>query len=368
VRWRGGPYERTGPTSALPPPIDETDRMSDTQSRDATPHEHGTSGAAPGGHRHGRDASATRLVLAVVFNVLITVAEFVAGFVAGSLALLADAAHNLNDTASMGIALAARKISTRAADRRRTFGYERAELIGAFINLTTLVLIALYLLVEAIRRFFEPRSIDGTLMIIVGAITLAANVATALVLYKPSKDSLNIRSAFVHIVADALGSVAVIVGGWVIMRYNWTMIDPMLTIAIAVYILVQSYGLLRETISILMESAPRDFPLAEMIRSIERVEHVQDVHHVHVWRLSEHETALEAHVVVEGISELRALDALKADLKQHLRDAFGIGHATLEIEHEACTDPPSCTHLAPSALHAHEGASSGSGSAEGRRG
>ncbi|NBB74411.1 MAG: cation diffusion facilitator family transporter [Bacteroidetes bacterium] len=339
--------------------------MSDTHSHDDTPEpapEHSPSGAGPhGGHRHGRDASTTRLVLAVVFNFLITVAEFVAGFVAGSLALLADAAHNLNDTASMGIALAARKISTRAADRRRTFGYERAELIGAFINLTTLVLIALYLLVEAVRRFFEPQSIDGTLMLIVGAITLGANVATAFVLYKPSKGSLNIRSAFVHIVADALGSVAVIVGGWVIMQYNWTVVDPILTIAIAVYILVQSYGLLRETISILMESAPKDFPLAEMIRSIERVEHVQDVHHVHVWRLSEHETALEAHVVVEGISELRALDALKADIKQHLRDAFGIGHATLEVEHEACTDPPTRTDSAPSAVHAHEGAPSGSG-------
>ena len=336
----------------------ETDRMSDTHHPGPDHH---------GGHRHGQEASTTRLVLAIVFNFLITVAEFVAGVVAGSLALLADAAHNLNDTASMGIALAARKISTRGADRRRTFGYERAELIGAFINLTTLVLIALYLLVEAVRRFFEPRSIDGNLMLIVGAITLAANVATAFVLYKPSKGSLNIRSAFVHIVADALGSVAVIVGGWVIMRYNWTMIDPVLTIAIAGYILAQSYGMLRETISILMESAPKDFPLAEMIQSIEQVEHVQDVHHVHVWQLSEHETALEAHVVVECISELRALDALKADIKQHLRDAFGIGHATLEMEHEACTDPPPCTDPEPSAVHSQDGDLAGNGPA-GHRG
>jgi cobalt-zinc-cadmium efflux system protein len=291
-----------------------------------------------GGHGHGKEASTTRLVLAVVFNLLITIAEFVAGVMAGSLALLADATHNLNDTASMGISLAARKISGRTADRRRTFGYERAELIGAFINLTTLVLIALYLLVEAVRRFFEPRSIDGNLMLIVGAITLVANVATAFVLYQPSKDSLNIRSAFVHIVADAFGSVAVLVGGWVIMRYNWTVIDPILTMVIAVYILVHSYGMLRETISILMESAPEGFPLAAMIQSIERMEHVRDVHHVHVWRLSERETALEAHVVVEDISELRALDTLKTRIKHHVRDAFGIGHATLEMECEACVD------------------------------
>lgn len=290
------------------------------------------------GHAHGRNVGTTRLVLAIVFNFLITAAEFVAGFVAGSLALLADAAHNLNDTASMGIALVARRISTREADRRRTFGYERAELIGAFINLTTLVLIALYLLVEAVRRFFEPRSIDGNLMLIVGGITLAANVATAFVLYKPSQGSLNIKSAFVHIVADALGSVAVVLGGVLIMRYNWTVVDPILTVAIAAYIFIHSYRMLRETISILMESAPRGFPLEEMSRAVEAMEHVRDMHHVHVWRLSENETALEAHVAVEGIDELSALDVLKTEIKQMLRSDYDIGHATLEIEHGACTD------------------------------
>lgn len=290
------------------------------------------------GHSHGKDASTTRLVLAIVFNFLMTAAEFVAGLIAGSLTLLADAAHNLNDTASMGIALAARKISQREADDRRTFGYERAELVGAFINLTTLVLIALYLLVEAGRRFFDPRPIDGSLMLIVGAVTLVGNVATAFVLYKPSKGSLNIKSAFVHIVADALGSVAVIAGGWVVMRYGWTVIDPLLTAGIAVYILAHSYGMLRETISIFMESAPKGFPLDEMTDAVEAMEHVCDVHHVHVWRLDEQRVALEAHIAVEGVEELAALDALKAQIKERLERDFGVGHATLEMEHGACTD------------------------------
>ena len=297
------------------------------------------------GHSHGKDASTTRLVFAIIFNFLITAAEFVAGLVSGSLTLLADAAHNLNDTASMGIALAARKVAAREADERRTFGYKRAELIGAFINLTTLVLIALYLLVEAGRRFFEPREIDGSLMLIVGAITLAGNVATAFVLYKPSKGSLNVKSAFVHIVADALGSVAVIAGGLVIMRYGWTIIDPILTALIALYILVHSYGLLRETISILMESAPKDFDLDGLTQTLEAMDSVRDVHHVHVWCLDEQRVALEAHVAVEGIAELAALDALKGRIKQRLAEDFGVGHATLELEHEHCTDhkPPAAS-------------------------
>lgn len=327
-------------------------------SPDHSQHE-GLAYSEPGheGHSHGKDASTTRLVLAIVFNAAITAAEVVAGIVAGSLTLLADAAHNASDTASMGVSLVARHVTGREPDRRRTFGYERAELIGAFINLVTLVVIALYLLVEAGQRFLEPHTIDGQLMLIVGVITLVGNVLTALVLYKPSKGSLNIESAFVHIVADALGSVAVILGGWLIASHGWTIVDPILTAAIAVYILVHSYEMLRETISILMESAPRDFPLDEMMRALEATNHVCDVHHVHVWRLNEDETALEAHVKVEEIDALDTLDALKRDLKQTLRAEYGIGHATLEIEYSACTDesggeraPAQASRASPAAL------------------
>lgn len=307
-------------------------------------HQHENHGSDGHGHSHGKNASTTRLVLAVVFNALITGAELVAGIVAGSLALIADAVHNASDTASMGVSLVARRVAGREADQRRTFGYERAELIGAFVNLVTLVVIALYLLVEAGQRFFEPQSIDAQLMLIVGAVTLVGNVLTALVLYEPSKGSLNVKSAFVHIVADAFGSVAVILGGWLIASYGWTVVDPLLTAAIAVYILAHSYGMLRETISILMESAPKGFPMKEMTRAMEQTEHVCDVHHVHVWRLDERETAMEAHVEVEGVSELAALDALKRDLKQTLRADYGIGHATLEIEHGACTDEHERVH------------------------
>ena len=288
-------------------------------------------------HGHGKEMGTTRLVLAIIFNALITAAEFVAGFISGSLTLLADAAHNLNDTASMGVSLVARRVSAREANRRRTFGYDRAELIGAFINLVTLILIALYLLVEAIRRFFEPQTIAGDLMIIVGAITLAANVATAFVLYKPSKGSLNIKSAFIHIVADAMGSAAVIVCGWLIVSYGWTIVDPILTIVIACYILAQSYRMLRETISILMETAPKDFDLDEMIRRITAMNGVQNVHHVHLWRLDEKRVAMEAHVCVAR-RDLDEMERIKDAVKRSLRDDYGVSHATLEFEFEERRD------------------------------
>lgn len=291
-------------------------------------------------HHHGGDTTTIRLVLAIVFNALITAAEFVAGFLAGSLALMADAAHNLSDTASMGTSLIARKVAAREADTRRTFGYERAELIGAFVNLLVLILIALYLIVEAVQRSLDPRTIDGELMIWVGAATLVGNVATAFVLYKPSQGSLNIKSAFVHIVADALGSVAVIVGGGLILRYDWTFVDPLLTAGIAAYILIHSSGMLRETVSILMESAPAGFDIDAMIRRVSALEPVTDVHHVHVWRLDESRVAMEAHVEVAGVGTLHKLDRLKRSIKHLLADEFGIDHATLELEHGACTDKP----------------------------
>jgi cobalt-zinc-cadmium efflux system protein len=304
------------------------------------------------GHLHDHapsDASGTtRLVLAIVFNALITAAEFIAGFLAGSLALIADATHNLSDTASMGSSLIARRLSARSADDRRTFGYDRAELIGAFINLITLVLIALYLIFEAVQRVLKPASVDGTLMIWVGAGTLVGNVATAVVLYAPSRDSLNLRSSFVHIVADALGSIAVIAGGVVILRFGWTVIDPILTASIAAYILIQSYGMLQETISILMESAPRGFDIDAMADRVASLQNVAGMHHIHVWRLDESRVALEAHVATRDIESLTDLDRVKQSIKRVLDDEYGIDHATLELEYEHCTDRPPDGDVTPS--------------------
>ena len=288
------------------------------------------------GHHHDtRDVGTFRLVLAVGLNLLITAAEFVAGVMAGSLALLADAAHNLSDAASLGISLFARRVSGKEADQRRTFGYQRAEIIGAFVNLITLVAIALFLMKEAIERALNPRPIDGQLMIIVASIALAANVATAFLLHSSSQHSLNIRSAFVHIVADALASVAVIVAGGLVLAYDWGWVDPLLTGLISVYILAQSYSMLRQTVRILMESAPAGFDFDAMVTALRAHPDVDDVHHVHVWQLDEHRTAAEAHVVIQK-RDLEAMERIKTDLKDVLQGQFDVEHSTLEFEFEPC--------------------------------
>jgi cobalt-zinc-cadmium efflux system protein len=165
-------------------------------------------------HHNLEDASIGKLWISIALNLIITLAQFVGGILSNSLALLSDAVHNLNDTASLGISLVARKISKKGANQRKTFGYKRAEIIGAFINLITLVIVALFLVKEGFERFFDPQEIDGYTMFYVAIVGLLGNVITAALLYKDSKDNLNMKSAYIHILSDAFSSVGVIIGGW----------------------------------------------------------------------------------------------------------------------------------------------------------
>ena len=286
-------------------------------------------------HHHSKPASQGRLIASIAFNLLITVAEVIGGLLSGSLALLSDALHNFSDTVSLGISLGARRMSGRQADGRKTFGYRRAEIIGAFINLVTLVLIALYLIKEAVVRFLEPHPVDGTVMLAVALIGLAANVITAALLYRDAQGSLNVRSAFLHIVADALSSVGVVVGGLLILFYDLTFVDPLLTLAIAVYMLYHSYAMLQQTVDILMESTPPGLEVGRIIGDIQSLGPVQDMHHVHVWQLDEAHTALEAHIVINE-DEILQIDAIKHQIKERLATHFDIAHATLEFELAPC--------------------------------
>ncbi|MFW5973352.1 MAG: cation diffusion facilitator family transporter, partial [Bacteroidota bacterium] len=271
------------------------------------------------------------LVVAILLNVGIMLAQVIGGLVSGSLALLADAVHNGSDAAALGIAYGARRTAQRRADLRLTFGYRRAELIGAMINLTVLFVIALYLLYESVRRFVDPPEVGGVVMIAVGAIAFVEDGISAWLLYRGQRGSRNIRAAFIHMMADTLSSVGVVVGGILILTVGLVWIDPLLTAGIAVYIIVSSYSEIRKTIAVLMESAPPGFDLNAMVAAVESLDGVSDVHHVHVWQLDEKRVALEAHVAVKE-DDLERIETLKGRIKQLLHDEYDIGHATLEIE------------------------------------
>lgn len=287
-------------------------------------------------HHHGDPSQIgeRRLWWAVSANILLTVAQVIGGILSGSLSLVADALHNFSDAASLLIALVAIRIGRKPPDQFKTFGYKRAETVAALINLTTLIIIGLYLCYEAITRFITPEPVAGWTVVIVAGIALAVDVFTALLTYSQSKTSMNIKAAFLHNVTDAMASVGVIITGTLILLYGWIWTDAAMTLIISGYVLWQGFTQIPKVIHLLMEGAPEGLSLEDIRSSMEKVDGVNNVHHVHVWQLDEHRNALEAHVV---LSEDTDMDGLKFRLKKLLHDQFEIEHSTLEFEYKKCS-------------------------------
>lgn len=284
-------------------------------------------------HSHGTEnVSDSVLLWCIIVNLGLSVFEFVGGVIAGSVALMADAAHNTNDAAALLIAYIARKISKKGADAKYTFGYRRAELIGAMIQLTALILVGLYLVYEAVRRIFEPEPLLGGWIMAAAGVAVVVDVVTAWLLWAMSKGSLNVKAAFLHNLTDAGASVAVLIGGATIYWLDWSWVDPLISLGIAGYILYMSFGLLKKTSRILMEGTPPELSLDEIKKALEDLDGVENVHHIHVWELDEHHRALEAHVVIGENRSMEALESLKAAVKEHLDERFSITHSTLEME------------------------------------
>ncbi|WP_312412335.1 cation diffusion facilitator family transporter [Shinella sp.] len=282
-------------------------------------------------HHHGAEGGDKRIGWAIFVNVLLTFAQIVGGIFSGSLSLIADALHNFSDAASLVIAYGARRIARRPADDAMTFGYVRAEIVAALINYTTLIVIGLYLLYEAVMRFIQPEPIEGWTVVVVAGIALAIDIITAMLTYAMSKSSMNIRAAFLHNVADALGSVGVIIAGTLILLYEWIWIDPAITLLIAGYILWQAFTEIGSSIRLLMMGTPEDLDVAQVVQDLRAVDGVQDIHHVHVWALDEGHNALEAHLVV-GSSSFADMARVKKQARSLLKERHGIGHCTIEIE------------------------------------
>ena len=242
---------------------------------------------------------------------------------------------------SLIIAFAARKIARRPANADMPYGYGRIEVVAALINYTTLIIVGIYLACEAVWRMFDPQPVDGWLVVILAGLALIIDTLTALLTFSMSKDSVNIRAAFLHNLADAAASVAVIIAGTLILLYDWRLVDPAVTLLIAGYILWMSFGEIGGVIRILMLGAPDNLAIKDVIATVLDVADVADVHHVYLWQMQEHAPTFQAHVVVRGGAWLAA-DAIKQAIKAQLSDQFGIAHVTLELEcaKHACVDAP----------------------------
>jgi len=272
-----------------------------------------------------------RVAVAIWANGLLTVAQIVGGILSGSLALIADAIHNLSDMASLVIAFGARKIARRPADAKMTFGYGRVEIVAALINYTSLIIIGLYLVYEGAMRFVDPVQIEGWTVVILGGVALFIDTLTAWLTYSMQKGSVNIRALFLHNLSDALASVAVIVGGVLILLYDIRWVDPAITIGIAAYILWLAFSEIGGPIRTLMLGSPPDIDTDEVIAAVENIDGVEEVHHAHFWQMQEHRAALDTHVVIAE-DRWGDLESIKTAIKTRLEEQFGIDHSTLEFE------------------------------------
>lgn len=273
-----------------------------------------------------------RVAVAIWANGILTLVQIAGGIFSGSLALIADALHNFSDMASLVIAFAARKVARRPADARMTFGYGRIEIVAALINYTTLILVGVYLIYEGVMRMFDPPAVQGWAVVVLGSVALVVDTLTAWLTYSMQKGSVNIRALFLHNLSDALASVAVIVGGTLILLYEASWADPAITIGIAIYILFLAVTEIGGPIRILMLGSPPDIDCSEVVDALRSSVGVHDVHHVHLWQMHEHEVALDCHVVLDD-KNWEHQEARKIEIKANLKDQFGISHSSLEFEH-----------------------------------
>lgn len=290
-------------------------------------------------HPDGLDGvKGKNLLITIALKLLLTITEGLGGWFSGSLSLLSDALHNLNDVLSIVISWFAVKMAEKEHDKKNTFGYRRATIIAAVINATLLIIMSLFLFREAYFKFIQPEKINALLVIVIAAIGIVLNAVAVYLLHKSSEADLNMRAVYLHFLSDALSSVGVMVGGIVIYYFDAYWIDPSLTVMIGLYILKESYEILKESTNILMQGTPKTVDIDEIAEELEKMDAIKNIHHVHIWALDEHTLFFEAHVNLQNDILVSELSDVYAKLEQLLKGRFGVTHLTIQFEYNCCED------------------------------
>jgi cobalt-zinc-cadmium efflux system protein len=286
------------------------------------------------GHHHHAHRTGWVLRASLVATLAFTALEIAAGVRSHSLALLSDAGHNFTDALALLLAAIGLFLQGKPADQVKTFGYQRAGVVAAFLNAATLILISLVILWEAIARIMHPEPVNERTMIWVAAAAVVLNGAIMIALHRGQKGDINIRAAFIHMLGDALGAVAIIAGAVVIRYTGWLYIDPVLSIAIAALIVYTAWDIIRESLNILLEGLPRGLNLGEVTRAMNGIDGVLDVHDLHIWSLGSNTHALSSHVLIEDMPPSASDRILKRI--NHVLGGLGIHHTTIQFEHMPC--------------------------------
>ena len=285
------------------------------------------------GHHHHHDTSGMNLGITILLNVGITVTQVIGGIISGSMALLSDAAHNFSDVLALIISWIAKKLTGKEQTISRTFGYKRAEIFAAFINSATLIIIAVILATEAVERLINPQPVTADIVIWLAGLSIILNGLSVLLIKKGSKESINIKSAYLHLFTDMLTSIAVLAGGFAMKYLNWYWLDGILSIAIAAYLIYSSWEIFADTLKIMMQFTPKSVDLKKIALQIQSVEGIKNIHHIHVWQLDEHEIIFEAHVDLEKDIKISEFEIVLREIEIILNN-HNISHLNIQPEFE----------------------------------
>lgn len=274
--------------------------------------------------------------ITITLNIVITAAQVAGGLISGSLALLSDALHNFSDVISLSVSYVANNLAKKEASTNKTFGYKRAEIVAAFVNAATLIVVALILIKEAVERFFNPHEIGSNLVIWLSILGILANGFSVLLLKKDARANMNMKSAYLHLMTDMMASVAVLIGGVLMKFYEVYWIDGVLTISIAGYLMYMGYDLLKSSTKVLMLLSPDTIEVKKIVNTIGEIEPIKNVHHVHIWQLNDDEIHLEAHIDFNNDIKLSEFDLILQKIEEEVYHKYGINHINIQPEFGKC--------------------------------
>ncbi|MTI31225.1 cation diffusion facilitator family transporter [Xanthovirga aplysinae] len=283
-------------------------------------------------HHHSTQLSGKKMGFSILLNVLITVAQIIGGLVSGSISLLTDALHNFSDVFSLFISYGANKMAGRESTLKQTYGYRRAEVLAAFINSATLIGIAVFLAIKAVERIFEPKSIDSEIVIWLALGSIMVNFLCVFLLKGDAKENMNVRSAYLHLLSDALTSVAVMLGGFFMKFYQIFWVDSVLSLLIAAYLVYMSWNLLLQSTKVLMQFVPADINLEKISREVMKIEGIKNLHHIHIWQLDDRDVVFEGHIDLAENITIYEFEK-KLELIDKVLRSNGINHCNIQPEY-----------------------------------
>lgn len=284
-------------------------------------------------HHHHHEVQGKNLLFSIVLNLVITVAQVIGGLISGSLALISDALHNFSDVLSLVFSYVAHKLSKKKASVNQTFGYKRAELIAAFVNAMTLIIVALLLIYGATERFFNPHKIASGLVIWLSILGIVVNGLSAILLKNDADKNLNMKSAYLHLFTDMLASVAVLVGGLLMKYFQWFWVDSVMTLIIAIYLIIVGFDLLKKSTQMLMLFTPVHINIEEIVNEVHKIPGIGKLHHIHVWHLNDDELHLEAHLDCSQDIKMSEFNEILHKVEHVLFDKFHINHINIQPEY-----------------------------------